>query len=268
MAELKNTAQNLKKTLRFEASTAVVLGSGLNDIADKYFEKDQEIGYHEIRDFPVPTVSDHKGKLITGYFDGEPCIILQGRVHYYEGNSSQKCVMPIRLLYYLGVKNVILTNASGGITLPPGQIMLINDHILFNAPSPLIGKNDYELGPRFPDMTYIYDPILRTKAKQAAKKNNIKLKEGVYLQCSGPQFETPSEIKMYKKMGADVVGMSTAIEAIAARHCGMKVLGLSFVANHAAGISKQIITAEDVNQTVGRMSKTAGVLLKEIVKSI
>ncbi|HHW90619.1 MAG TPA: purine-nucleoside phosphorylase [Clostridiales bacterium] len=268
MVELKNIAQSLKKTLKFEALTAVVLGSGLNDIADKYFEKDQEIGYHEIPDFPVPTVSDHKGKLITGYFDDTPCIILQGRVHYYEGNTPQKCVMPIRLMRFLGVKNIILTNASGGITLPPGQVMLIGDHILFNVPSPLIGKNDTQLGLRFPDMTYTYDSELRAKAKQAAKKHNIKLKEGVYLQCSGPQFETPAEIKMFKKMGADVVGMSTAIEAIAARHCDMKVLGLSFVANYAAGVTKQIITAEDVNQTVGRMSITAGVLLKEIVKSI
>lgn len=268
MVELKNIAQDLKKTLRFEAPTAVVLGSGLSDIADKYFEKDQEIAYYEIPNFPVPTVSDHKGKLITGYFEGKPCIILQGRVHYYEGNSSQRCVMPIRLLHYLGVKNVILTNASGGISFSPGQIMLINDHILFNVPSPLIGPNDSELGVRFPDMTYVYTPELRAIAQQAAKKNGIHLKQGVYLQCSGPQFETPAEIKAYKIMGADAVGMSTAIEAIAARHCGMNVLGLSFISNYAAGLKKEMISSEDVNKTVGKMLKTAGILIKEIIKSI
>ncbi|HEY8443408.1 MAG TPA: purine-nucleoside phosphorylase [Clostridia bacterium] len=265
---LKETAQYLKQRLKFTAPVAVVLGSGLGEVAEKYLEKDQEIAYYELPDFPVPTVSDHKGKLITGWFDGKPCVILQGRVHYYEGNTPQACVMPIRLLHYLGAQTVILTNASGGITFSPGQIMLISDHILFNVPSPLIGKNDYELGPRFPDMTYIYDQELRAKAKEAAKKLNIKLKEGVYLQCSGPQFETPAEIRMYKKMGADAVGMSTAIEAIAARHCGMKVLGLSFVSNYAAGLSKDIISSEDVNKTVGKMLSTAGGLIKEIVKSI
>lgn len=265
---LKETAQELKQKLKFQAPTAVVLGSGLGEIADKYFEKDQEIAYYEIPDFPVPTVSDHKGKLITGYFEGKPCIILQGRVHYYEGNPPQDCVKPIRLLHYLGVKNVILTNASGGISFAPGQIMLISDHILFNVPSPLIGKNDYELGPRFPDMSYIYSVELRSTAKEAAKKLNLKLKEGVYLQCSGPQFETPAEIRMYKKMGADAVGMSTAIEAIAARHCGMNVLGLSFVSNYAAGLSKGIISSDDVNNTVGKMLGAAGELIKEIVKAV
>ncbi|HEY8423419.1 MAG TPA: purine-nucleoside phosphorylase [Clostridia bacterium] len=268
MADIKSIAQELKNKLRFEAPAAVVLGSGLNDIADKFFEKDQETAYYEIPNFPVPTVSDHKGKLMTGYFDGKPCIILQGRVHYYEGNPSERCVMPIRLLRFLGVKNVILTNASGGINFAPGQIMLISDHILFNVPSPLIGPNDRELGERFPDMTYIYSPDLRAAAKEAAKRLKIKLKEGVYLQCSGPQFETPAEIRMYKKMGADAVGMSTAIEAIAARHCGMNVLGLSFIANYAAGINKDIIKSEDVNQTVGKMLNQAGGLIKEIVKSI
>ncbi|HEY8389841.1 MAG TPA: purine-nucleoside phosphorylase, partial [Clostridia bacterium] len=157
---------------------------------------------------------------------------------------------------------------SGGITFTPGEIMLIKDHILFNVPSPLIGKNDDSFGIRFPDMTYMYDAGLRDIAKKIALSQNIELKEGVYLQCSGPQFETPAEIKMFKLWGADAVGMSTAIETIAARHCGMKVLGLSFIANYAAGISNDIITSEDVNNTVGKNIQKAGNLIKEIVKAI
>jgi len=268
MHNLSKSLDFLRKKLEFNADTAIVLGSGLNDIADKYLEKKIEISYKDIPDFPTPTVSDHKGRFLAGYFDKTPCYILQGRVHYYEGNTAQRAVIPIRLMCLLGVKNIILTNASGGISFLPGEVMLIKDHILFNVPSPLLGQNQDNFGVRFPDMTYIYDPNLREIAQKIASSQNTELKEGVYLQCSGPQFETPAEIKMYKLWGADAVGMSTAIEAITARHCGMKVLGLSFIANYAAGITKDIITSEDVNITVGKNIDKAGSLLKEIVKSI
>lgn len=268
MNNLSKSLKFLRKKLDFNADTALVLGSGLNVIADRYFEKQAEIDYKDIPDFPTPTVKDHKGKLIAGYFDKTPCYILQGRVHYYEGNTSQKAVIPIRLMYLLGVKNIILTNASGGISFLPGEIMLIKDHILFNVPSPLIGKNLDNFGVRFPDMTYMYDIGLRETAKKIALSQNIELKEGVYLQCSGPQFETPAEIRMFKMWGADAVGMSTAVETIAARHCGLKVLGLSFIANYAAGISKEIISSEDVNTTVGNNIEKAGKLIKDIVKTI
>lgn len=268
MHNLLKSCKFLQEKLDFNANTAIVLGSGLNDIAEKYIEKKIEINYKDIPNFPTPTVSDHKGRFIAGYFDKTPCYILQGRVHYYEGNTTQKAVIPVRLMHLLGVNNIILTNASGGISFLPGEIMLVKDHILFNVPSPLLGKNQDSFGVRFPDMTYVYDSNLREIAKKVALSQNIDLKEGVYLQCSGPQFETPAEIKMYKLWGADAVGMSTAIEAIAARHCGLKVLGLSFIANFAAGITKDIITSEDVNITVGKNIDKAGNLLKEIVKSI
>ncbi len=268
MQKLLQSLEFLKQKLDFDAKTAIVLGSGLNDIADKYFDKKAEINYKDIPNFPIPTVSDHKGKLIAGYLNSVPCYILQGRVHYYEGNTSLQAVIPIRLMHMLGVKNLILTNASGGISFLPGEIMLIRDHILFNVPSPLLGENYQNFGTRFPDMTYMYDAEFREIAKNAALSQNIQLKEGVYLQCSGPQFETPAEIKMFKLWGADAVGMSTAIETIAARHCNMKVLGLSFIANFAAGISKDIITSGDVNKTVGNILDKAGIMLKQIVKAI
>lgn len=268
MKKILKSGKFLKNKIKTKPKIAIVLGSGLNGCLDKIVNSYFEIDYKDIPYFPVPSIKGHKGKLIAGNIEGIDCIIMQGRVHFYEGNSVQKCVYPIRLMKVLGINTIVLTNSSGGINLnfSPGDIMLINDHILYNVPSPLIGENINELGSRFPDMTYVYEKNLQELADIAANNIKINLKKGVYLQCSGPQFETPAEIKMFRTMGADAVGMSTAIEAIASRHCNIKVLGLSCISNYAAGISGELLNSQDVNDTAKTIEDKFGNLLREIIK--
>jgi len=231
----------------FSPKVALVLGSGLGGYASET-EVETIVSYGEIEGFPVSTVPGHQGRFIFGHVKGVPVVIMQGRVHYYEGYSMSDVVLPIRLMGLLGAKTVFLTNAVGGInpSFSAGDFMLIRDHILFNIPSPLIGENIEELGTRFPDMSCVYKKDLREIIKAAAGALDIKLKEGVYIQFSGPSFETPAEIRACAALGADVVGMSTACEAIAAIHMGMEVCGISCVANLAAGISKRPLTHAEV----------------------
>jgi len=231
----------------FSPKVALVLGSGLGGYASE-IEVETTLNYDEIEGFPVSTVPGHQGRFVFGYVKGIPVVIMQGRVHYYEGYSMSDVVLPIRLMGLLGAKTVFLTNAVGGInpSFTAGDFMLIRDHILFNVPSPLIGENIEELGTRFPDMSGVYKKDLRDIIKAAAGILDIKLQEGVYIQFSGPSFETPAEIRACAALGADVVGMSTACEAIAANHMGMEVCGISCVANLAAGISKRPLTHAEV----------------------
>ena len=231
----------------FVPKVALVLGSGLGGYASE-IEVETTIAYEDIEGFPVSTVPGHKGRFVFGYVRGVPVVIMQGRVHYYEGYAMSDVVLPIRLMGLMGAKILFLTNAVGGINLAytAGDFMLIRDHILFGAPSPLIGQNIDELGVRFPDMSHVYDKGLRGLIAEAAAGLGINLHEGVYLQASGPQFETPAEIKAFGIIGADVVGMSTACEAVAANHMGMKVCGISCIANLAAGLSPTPLTHEEV----------------------
>lgn len=208
--------------------TAVILGSGLGALGD-LVENPVIIPYAEIEGFPQSTVSGHKGRLIIGRLEGKDILCMQGRVHLYEGHSPQSINTFIKAFQLLGIKKLIVTNASGSLTadLPAGTIMLISDHINLSGTNPLIGPNDDAFGPRFPDMSNAYDAELRTRARQIAARENVPLAEGVYLMVSGPTFDTPAEVRAYRILGADAVGMSTVPEVICAVHSGMRVLGFS-----------------------------------------
>ncbi len=231
----------------FVPRAAVVLGSGLGGFADE-IRQEAVVSYEKIPGMPVSTAPGHAGRFVFGYVENTPVVCMQGRVHMYEGYRPQDVVMPIRLMHAMGAEILFVTNASGGIRrdLTAGTLMLIRDQISCFAPNPLIGPNMDELGPRFPDMSEVYDRALRAIVREAAEKNGIDLREGVYVQLTGPSYESPAEIRMLGALGADAVGMSTVVEAIAARHAGMRVVGVSCVANAAAGISPTPLTGEEV----------------------
>ena len=253
----------------FKPAVALVLGSGLGAYADT-INIETTIPYTEIEGFPVSTVPGHHGRFIFGYVGDVPVVIMQGRVHYYEGYDMSDVVLPIRLMKLLGAETLILTNAVGGINrnFNAGDFMLITDHIQYGAPSPLLGANIDELGTRFPDMSEVYSKRLREKIKSAARELKIGIHEGVYLQASGPNFETPAEIRAFAAMGADVVGMSTACEAVAAVHMGMKVCGISCVSNLAAGISPVPLTHEEVQETADKAAAKFTALITESIISM
>ena len=247
--KLSNCLKIVQSKTSFEPKVALVLGSGLGGYAEET-DIEAAIAYEDIKGFPVSTVPGHHGRFVFGYVSNVPVVIMQGRVHYYEGYDISDVVLPIRLMGLIGAKVLFLTNAVGAInkSFAAGDFMLIRDHILYGVPSPLTGDNIEELGTRFPDMSEVYDKDLCGKIKSAADSLNMKLHEGVYLQTSGPNFETPAEIRSFGAIGADVVGMSTACEAVAANHMGMKICGISCVSNLAAGISKTPLTHEEVQE--------------------
>lgn len=240
----------VKNKIPYKPGVALVLGSGLGGFADG-LEIDAAINYGDIAGFPKSTVEGHKGRFIFARVGGVPTVIMQGRVHLYEGYDISDVVLPVRLMRLMGANTLFLTNAAGGLGdgFYAGGLMLITDHISTFVRSPLIGKNFDELGVRFPDMTSVYDKKLCQIIKNTAKNNNIELFEGVYCQIAGPNFETPAEIRMLKTLGADATGMSTAVEALAAHHTGMRVCGVSLISNLAAGISSAPLSAEEVNET-------------------
>ena len=253
---------------KFTPGVAIVLGSGLGDYADD-IEVVGEVDYHDIEGFPVSTVPGHAGKFIFGYVGDVPVVCMKGRVHYYEGYPITDVVLPTRLMKLMGAKILFLTNACGGINpeFKAGDFMLIEDQISVFAPNPLIGENIDELGTRFPDMSHVYDEELRKIIRKAAKGNGIELKEGVYCQFTGPSFESPAEIRMAGKLGADAAGMSTVVEAIAANHMGMRICGISFVSNLAAGISPNPLTHEEVQEAANAAAPKFKKLITESVEN-
>lgn len=234
----------------FVPKAALVLGSGLGGFTEKLDSIVCEIPYSDIPGFPVSTVSGHAGKFIMGYVEGVPLICMSGRVHYYEGYAPEDVVLPLRVMHALGAEFLFLTNAAGGINsdLKPGSLVLLRDHISLFIPNPLIGENDPDEGERFPDMSEVYDPKLRELVEKAASEADVRLESGVYCQLSGPSYETPAEIRLLQRLGADVVGMSTVMEAITAHHAGMKVCAISFVSNMAAGINTHALSHEEVKE--------------------
>jgi len=264
--KLERCFRSIRAKTDFKPVTAIVLGSGLGDYADSMDVK-QVVDYKDIEGFPVSTAPGHKGRFVMGYVGKVPVIAMQGRFHYYEGYDMKDVVLPIRIMHMLGAKRLILTNASGGIRrdLKPGDIMMITDQISSLVPSPLRGINFDKLGPRFPDMSEIYDKSFREKARKCALKLGIELKEGIYIQTQGPNYESPAEIRAYEKMGADAVGMSTTVEAIAANHMGMKILGLSCISNLAAGISENPLTEEEVIVAGKKVASSLGRLVTAII---
>ncbi|HCA21945.1 MAG TPA: purine-nucleoside phosphorylase [Lachnospiraceae bacterium] len=246
----------------------LILGSGLGELADQITDK-TVIPYGDIPGFPTSSVEGHKGCFVFGKLEGVSVVCMQGRVHYYEGYSMQKVVMPVRLMCKMGISKLILTNAAGGIgdSLEPGSLMIITDQITSFVPSPLIGPN-YDAGLRFPDMSSVYSPELVSVIKKAAEDCGIDIQTGVYLQTTGPNYETPAEIRMYKALGADAVGMSTAVEAMAAVHAGVKVAGISCITNKAAGLSTTPLSHEEVQSAANKVKSNFQNLLKVIIKTI
>lgn len=228
----------------------IILGSGLNDFADR-IEKPLVISYNDVPNMQAGLVSDHRGQIVYGEYAGKKVIILAGRFHYYESGDMEKAAFPARVLVALGVKRLIITNAAGCINTgwKAGDLMLISDHINLSGSNPLFGPNIDEYGPRFPDMTYTYNADLRGKLKAAAAEEGITLREGVYAMFTGPSFETPAEIRFARTIGADAAGMSTVPEAIIANHAGREVIGISLMSNMAAGVLDQPLSGAEVTET-------------------
>lgn len=265
-----------------EIATAIVLGSGLGAFADE-LENAVKIPYEEIPGFARSTVEGHAGQLVMGEISGKAVAVQQGRFHYYEGYDMQQVIMPVRTIGLLGIKNLILTNAAGSLNsdMTPGSLMLITDHLNCMGVNPLRGPNDSRFGPRFPDMSDVYDrefqdvasgeakAIARERFEKGSDREQIDfMHRGIYCGLSGPTYETPAEIRMLREYGADAVGMSTVPEAIAARHQGTRVLGISCITNLAAGMSDEPINHEEVMETGARVAEVFKELLKRIVSRI
>ena len=246
---------SVKDRIPFAPDVALVLGSGLGDYAD-HIQVEAAIDYHEIEGFPVSTVPGHKGRFVFSHIEGVPVVLMQGRVHYYEGYAMTDVVLPIRLMKLMGARILFLTNASGGVNFDfaAGDLMLIRDQISSLVPSPLIGPNLDELGPRFPDMSHIYDEDLRSLIRECAAELDIPLREGVYVQFTGPAYESPQEVRMCRILGGDACGMSTACEAVAANHMGMKICGISCISNLACGMTDQPLSHKEVQETADRVA--------------
>ncbi|MBO6107915.1 MAG: purine-nucleoside phosphorylase [Eubacterium sp.] len=258
--------QQIRRTTDFVPDLALVLGSGLGGLADE-IKTEAVVNYSDLHRFPVSTVPGHKGRFVFGYIGDVRVVIMQGRLHYYEGYSMQDVVMPIRVMAGLGAKILFITNAAGGINtgFEPGDLMMITDQITSFVPSPLIGENVDEWGTRFPSMNVIYDKRLRRLIEETAMDNRIFLKHGIYLQTTGPQYETPAEIRMFRRLGADAVGMSSAVEAVIARHMSMWVCGVSCITNMAGGLGGSAMTHEEVQNNA---VKAANEFKKLVTESI
>ena len=261
--------ESVQAKIDFKPEIALVLGSGLGDYGNSIQVVDT-LDYHDIEGFPVSTVPGHKGRFIFGYVNDVPVVCMQGRVHYYEGYPMSDVVLPIRLMKMMGAKVLFLTNAAGGLNydFEAGDFMMITDHIMNFVPSPLIGPNVDELGVRFPDMSEVYKKDLQEIIRSTAKELGIKLQEGVYIQLTGPNFETPQEVRMCRILGADAAGMSTAAEAVVANHMGMKVCGISCISNLGCGMSEQPLSHEEVQETADRVAGQFKELITAVIVNI
>jgi purine-nucleoside phosphorylase len=269
LEKIKATAKFINEKTNFDSEIGIVLGTGLGGLVNE-IEITSTLPYHEIPNFPVSTVEGHAGRMIFGKLGNKNVLAMQGRFHYYEGYSMQEVTFPVRVMQQLGIKYLFVSNATGGLNpdYKVGDIMVINDHINFFPEHPLRGPNIAELGPRFPDMSRVYDERLRYTAKLISLEHNLNLKEGVYIGVSGPTFETPAEYLMFRKFGGDVVGMSTVPEVIVARHAGMKVFGISIITD--SGVPGQIveISHEEVQKVAMKAEPKMTLVLKKLVESI
>lgn len=262
---MQNTIEFIReKTNNFKPEIAIVLGSGLGELADEYC--DYAIPYNEIPDFIKSTVHGHKGRLVFAEIQGKKVLMMQGRNHFYEGHSMQEITYPIKVMKALGIKTLILTNAAGAVNeeYRPADLMLITDHINHMGSNPLIGPNDEKLGERFPDMTEVYKKSLIEIAEKCANDLNIDIKKGVYWANSGPSYETPAEIKMIRKLGGDAVGMSTVPEAIVGNYCGLNILGISCITNAASSETSGQLSHEEVIEA----ANSAKIKFKSLILSV
>lgn len=265
----EQAATFIQQQTTLQPQVGLILGSGLGVLADE-IEQAIEIAYEDIPGFPVSTVQGHAGKLVIGALEGKVVIAMKGRFHFYEGYDLDLVTLPVRVMRKLGVQQIIVTNAAGGIDedFKPGDLMLIENHINFTGQNPLIGANDDELGDRFPDMSTAYDSSLRALAERQALKQGIQIRKGVYVGTTGPSYETPAEIRMFRMMGADAVGMSTVPEVIVAVHAGMKVLGISCISNMAAGILDQPLSHHEVMGTARKVQDQFLALVKSVLSEM
>jgi purine-nucleoside phosphorylase len=267
--KLTRCYESVKAKVDFTPKVALVLGSGLGDYAES-IQIEATLDYHDIEEFPVSTIPGHKGRFVFGYVGEVPVVVMQGRVHYYEGYSIQDVVLPARLMKLMGAEVLFLTNAAGGVNYDfhAGDLMMITDHISSFIPSPLIGPNLDELGPRFPDMSDVYNKELQILIENTAKELNIPIQKGVYLQLTGPSYESPAEVRMCRILGADAVGMSTACEAVAANHMGMKICGISCISNLACGMTDQPLSHSEVQEAADAAAPRFKKLVTETIKKI
>jgi purine-nucleoside phosphorylase len=269
LEKIKATANFIKDRIKASPETGIILGTGLGGLV-KEIEIIDSIPYTEIPHFPVSTVDGHAGRLIYGKLGNKEVLAMQGRFHYYEGYSMKEVTFPVRVMKFVGVKQLFVSNASGGLNPEwhVGDLVIITDHINFFPEHPLHGKNDKELGPRFPDMSKVYNERLRNKAKLIALEHNIPVKEGIYIGVQGPTFETPAEYRMFRILGADVIGMSTVPEVIAARHSEMKVFGISIITD--SGVPGEIveISHEEVQEVAMKAEPKMTLILKKLIESI
>ena len=268
-ASAEQAAQLVLSKTQLRPRIGLVLGSGLGAFADSVGSATR-IPFSEIPHFPASTAPGHAGQMVVGEVDGTPVAVMQGRVHFYEGYTPQQVIYPVRVLARMGVKALILTNAAGGISseLKQGGLVVLSDHMNFQGSNPLMGPNDERLGLRFFDMSRAYDPAYRALALAAGKRLGINISEGVYVAVSGPSYETPAEIRAFRTLGADVVGMSTVPEVIACVHLGIKVLAISCVTNLAAGISKQPLSHDEVLETGERVKGDFMALIRAVLPGI
>lgn len=266
--KLMRCYKSVREKTDFVPKVALVLGSGLGDYADG-IDVVAEISYQDIEEFPVSTVPGHAGKFIFGYVNQVPVVCMKGRVHYYEGYPVTDVVLPTRLMKLLGAEYLFLTNAAGGMnrSFKAGDLMMLTDQIACFVPSPLMGKNVDELGTRFPDMSQIYDLELQEIIRTTAKEQQIAIREGVYVQLSGPAYESPAEIRMLSNF-ADAVGMSTTVEAIAANHCGMKICGISCICNLAAGMNPTPLSHKEVQEAADLAAPKFKRLVTEVITKL
>lgn len=273
MLKYADYAQSAKALCRklgeFCPEVLIILGSGLGNLGDKL--KDPiTVPYGEIPNMRFSTAPGHKGRFLAGELGGKSVLMMQGRLHYYEGWTPEEIVFPIRIARLMGIEKLIVTNAAGGIntSFRPGELMLISDFIKLNAPDPLIGPNMDELGPRFPDMTHVFDREYMANFRSIAESHGENVHEGVYYYCTGPRYETPAEIRAMRLLGADAVGMSTVPECIAARHCGMRILGITLVTNMAAGILDKPLSGEEVIEAGNAASERLSKYVAEFLETV
>jgi len=269
LEKIKEAVSYLEDKISIDIEVGLILGSGLGVLAED-IENKVKIKYEEIPNFPVSTVEGHAGQLVIGKLEGKNVVAMQGRFHYYEGYSMQEITIPVRVMKLLGINNMIVTNAAGGINrnFDPGDFMIITDHLNLMGDNPLIGENYNEFGPRFPDMSNAYNKELREIAEKTARKEGLTIRNGVYAGMSGPSFETPTEIRKLRKDGADAVGMSTVPEVIVANHMDIDVLGISCITNMAAGILPQPLTHEEVIEITEKVKPEFQKLVRETLKNI
>lgn len=268
--KVRNCLNYIREITDFTPKVALVLGSGLGGYSRELASIECVIPYQDLPGFPVSTVPGHAGKLIMGHIHGVPVVCLDGRVHYYEGYQTEQVVLPIRIVRAMGAEIILLSNAAGGLNInySPGSIVMIRDHISLFVRNPLIGPNDPSDGERFPDMTQVYDPELRKLIHAVARKEDIYIESGVYCQVTGPSYETPAEINLLHILGVDLVGMSTVMEAIAAKHIGMRVCALSLVTNMAAGMQTRPLSHEEVREEGVRSASKFAKLVTAAIKEM